>query len=120
MRQLNSELDKHNYRFTKERKLGPEEKQFLSAYKKMAYDNSQGKNKRDEFLDRLAPEWNKEKKRYRSASNEAAAYGFNSQVGSNQGYYPAPLHVDPTMGTEFAILLDLAQRAQKAKPPSKE
>ena len=32
----------------------------------------------------------------------------------------SPLHVDPTMATEFSILLDLAQRAQKAKPPTKE
>lgn len=113
IRHLYSELNKHRYYFTKDRDLTPEENQFLFAYDKMVYGNA--KDKREEFLNKLAPEWAKKESRYRSAPNEAAAYGFSSQVGSNQAYHPAPLHVDPTMGTEFSILLDLAQRAQLAQ-----
>jgi hypothetical protein len=70
------------------------------------------------LADKLAPEWSKENSDYRSASNELSAYGMGSTVPRRSNR--APLHVDPTMATEFSILLDLAQRAQKAKPPSKE
>jgi hypothetical protein len=36
---------------------------------------------------------------------------MGSTIGQNK-HYPAPAHVDPTMATEFSIMLDLAQRAQ--------
>ena len=35
--------------------------------------------------------------------------------GGGGQLYPAPLHVDPTMATELAILLELAQRQQVKK-----
>jgi hypothetical protein len=103
--------------------LTPEEVRLVMGYKKLHYDHDKNyldstRYPRQELVKKLAPEWAKENYDYRSADNELAAYGMGSTVPRRSNR--APLHVDPTMATEFSILLDLAQRAQKAKPPSKE
>jgi hypothetical protein len=91
-------------------KLDPLEKQFLDGYKKLSFGGG-----REKWAAQLAPEWAKEKIDYRASQPELAGYGMASTIRPNT-HNPAPMHVDPTMGTEFSILLDLAQRAQNTKP----
>jgi hypothetical protein len=103
--------------------LTPDEVRLVLGHRKLGYGNGTdfkdpAKYPRRQLADKLAPEWAKENSGYRSASNELAAYGMGSTVPRRSNR--APLHVDPTMATDFSILLDLAQRAQKAKPPTKE
>ena len=116
--QLYEELSRQRNSFTKNRELNPVELQFLDAYEKMIVGKKDGKivSQRQELLNKLAPEWTKKEQDYRASSHEAPAFGMASQIRSNQDRYSAPLHVDPTMGTEFSILLDLAQRAQNIQP----
>jgi len=87
-------------------KLNPTEEQFLDGYKKLSFGGG-----REKMAAQLAPEWAKEKANYRASQPELAAFGMGSTIERNADY-PAPAHVDPTMATEFSIMLDLAQRAQ--------
>jgi hypothetical protein len=87
-------------------KLSPLEKQFLDGYQKISFGES-----REKMAAQLAPEWAKEKANYRASKPELASFGMGSTIQRNE-HYPAPAHVDPTMATEFSIMLDLAQRAQ--------
>jgi len=87
-------------------KLSPLEKQFLNGYQKISFGES-----REKMAAQLAPEWVKEKANYRASKSELAGFGMGSTIQRNE-HYPAPAHVDPTMATEFSIMLDLAQRAQ--------
>jgi hypothetical protein len=103
--------------------LTPEEVRLAMGYRKLHYDPKKdykdpARYPRQQLIKKMAPEWAKENYDYRSGDGELVAYGMGSTVPKR--HYRAPLHVDPTMATEFSILLDLAQRAQKAKPPSKE
>jgi hypothetical protein len=93
-------------KLSKRKKLDPMEKQFLDGYNKLIFGGN-----RQKMASQLAPEWAKEKSEYRASRPELAAFGMGSTIGQND-YYPAPAHVDPTMATEFSIMLDLAQRAQ--------
>ena len=107
MRELYFEISD---RLRKREKLDPLEKQFLDSYQKLSFGG--GREKR---AAQLAPEWAKEKANYRADQPELAAYGMGSTIAPN-AHYPAPAHVDPSMGTEFSILLDLASKAQKTRP----
>jgi hypothetical protein len=103
--------------------LTPEEVRLAMGYRKLHYNPNKdygdpARYPRQQLINKMAPEWSKKNYDYRSGDGELVAYGMGSTV-PRRGYR-APLHVDPTMATEFSILLDLAQRAQKAKPPSKE
>jgi len=103
--------------------LTPEEVRLAMGYRKLHYDPKKdykdpARYPRQQLISKMAPEWAKENYDYRSGDGELVAYGMGSTVPRRSNR--APLHVDPTMATEFSILLDLAQRAQKAKPPSKE
>lgn len=60
------------------------------------------------------PAWVQANRGYRSSGAELSAFGAGSTEATNRGN-PAPSHVDPTMATELAILLDLAQRRQPTK-----
>jgi len=96
--------------------LTPEEKQFVDSRKKLYYDpdknvNDPTRDARENFVNKLAPEWAKRKRDYRAKDNELIAYGMGSTIEPNT-YNRAPLHIDPTMATDFSIMLDLAQRAQ--------
>ena len=64
---------------------------------------------------KIAPEWTEKQKDYRSTGAELSAFGMGSAVSPNVTS-PAPLHIDPTYATEFQVLLDLANRAQKLQP----
>ena len=103
--------------------LTPEEVRLAMGYRKLHYDPKKdykdpARYPRQQLIKKMAPEWAKENYDYRSGDGELVAYGMGSTAPRRSNR--APLHVDPTMATEFSILLDLAQRAQKAKPPSKE
>lgn len=58
----------------------------------------------------------KKNKEYRSTPPELAAFAIENALGGDRGGLSpgmikrAPLHVDPTLATEFTILLDLAQK----------
>ena len=103
--------------------LTPEEVRLAMGYRKLHYDPKKdykdpARYPRQQLISKMAPEWAKENYDYRSGDGELVAYGMGSTVPRRHNR--APLHVDPTMATEFSILLDLAQRAQKAKPPTKK
>jgi hypothetical protein len=96
--------------------LTPEEQQLVDARKKLYFDVQKkigdlARYPRESFVNKLAPEWAKQKRDYRASDNELIAYGMGSTIAPNT-YNRAPAHVDPTMATEFSIMLDLAQRAQ--------
>lgn len=103
--------------------LTPEEVRLVLGYNKLHFNVDKDikdpeRYPRQATVNKLAPEWAKKNYDYRSADNELVAYGMGSTVPRRHNR--APLHVDPTMATDFSVLLDLAQRAQKAKPPTKE
>jgi hypothetical protein len=102
---------KDQYKALKDKRgeLTPLEKQFMDGYEKLVGRNF---SKRREVVERMAPDFSYFNKSYRSSGPELAAYGIGSTVWPNDDN-PAPLHVDPTYATEFAILLDLARRLQK-------
>jgi len=96
--------------------LTPEEQRFVLARKKLDFDVNKDRSNpnrfpKQEFVNRLAPEWAKKHYDYRANDKELAAYGMGGTVSPNV-YNAAPAHIDPTMATEFSIMLDLAQRAQ--------
>ena len=97
--------------------LTKEEKQFMQAYEKLNYDRF-GRNKafqRRVLAEKLNPEWAKKESEYRATNRELPAWGMESTVEPNQDY-KQPLHLDPTMATEFIILMDLARKAQSVIP----
>ena len=99
--------------------LTPQERQFMQAYEKLVYDQF-GRDKafpRENLAQKLNPEWAKKQGDYRATSTELPAWGMGSVVDpSNSREYSAPLHLDPTMATEFSILLDMARKLQKSQP----
>ena len=104
----------------KKSKLSPIEQQFMDAYEKLVFTPGEMFGRRPKATAGLtaksmAPEWAKQKSDYRSTGSELQAFGMGSTVSPNT-FNPAPLHVDPTYGTEFQVLLDLANRAQKLQP----
>jgi hypothetical protein len=115
------QLHSHYYdlKYKKDRyKLTPEEKQFMSSYQKLSYDpdaryTNPAKWPRVQLANKLSPEWTEKHSDYRSRKNELAAWGMGS-IAERPGRkeYSPPLHLDPTMATEFTILLDLARRAK--------
>ena len=102
------------------KQLAPDEQQFINAYEKLIIAPSEFLGRKVDFADvktarSIAPEWAKEKAGYRASGSELQAFGMGSTVSSNT-FNPAPMHVDPTYATEFSVLLDLANRAQKRQP----
>lgn len=85
--------------------------QFTDAYKKLMSGQA-GK-----LAALLNPEFAARTSDYRSTSNELQAFGMGNSSIEGRPRSPAPLHTDPTMATEFQILLDLAMRDQATKPP---
>ena len=97
--------------------LTPEEKRFVAAYTKLsknptARNSNPAKWPRLQLANKLSPEWAKEENQYRATMGELPAWGMGSTVQRDRDYNP-PLHLDPTMATEFLILMDLARRAKK-------
>ena len=96
-------------------KITPAEQQFVQAYEKLAYNRFAKDLPRLEMAKRLGPEWAKKESDYRATNRELPAWGMGGTVSPNTDY-PAPLHLDPTMATEFSVLMDLARRAQPVIP----
>jgi hypothetical protein len=99
------------YRDLKNKKggLNSLERQFIDGYEKLV---GRKFSKRRETVERIAPDFSYFNRDYRSSGPELAAFGIGSTEWPNQEN-PAPLHVDSTYATEFAVLLDLARRLQK-------
>lgn len=95
--------------------------QFLDAYKKLVYDKTKpvGSMSRPNALaDLLNRDWSKENSEYRASSGELPAWAIGTVSGKNDAY-DAPAHLNPTLATEYQILLDLATRDAKANPYKK-
>ena len=70
------------------------------------------------WLKKVSPTFYEENKGYRAKSNEALAFGVeNAAFPSANTNRPAPQHIDPTIATQFQLLLDQAQRLQNQQPP---
>jgi hypothetical protein len=94
-------------------------KQFTDAYAKLM---GVGPNAGPEAVTKkMAPQWNDEGKLYRTTPNELQAHAVGNMSPMPHPSMGAPAHVDPTLATEFMILLDLATRdqAQQKKGASK-
>jgi hypothetical protein len=92
---------------------------FKDAYDRLLRTNEQGLVgfaaptvfQTEAMASRLAPDWTKQNSRYRSSVSELPAFAMG-----NQGAKGAPAHVDPTLSTEFRVLLDMALRDAQANP----
>ena len=99
--------------------LSPEEEQFVAAYQKLSQNTNPmvfglKRYPKEELANYLSPEWNKKNQRYRASEPELPAWGMASTIDSKDSReYNAPLHLDPTMATEFSILMNMAHRLQK-------
>lgn len=116
---VNREMTKQYYENvqTPTYKQTPEYKDFEQGYTKIM----QGRSSYNESptagikipLEKLAPaEWKKEYKGYRTSEGETPAFGMGNTLGRpEEAVTRAPDHVDPTIATDFSVLLDLAIRA---------
>jgi len=87
----------------------PKDPQFMDAYEKLSFGGKQM-----ELANRMAQDFLKQNGDYRMTTTEAPAFAIGNMVGGRgSGSWPAPDHIDPTMATEFSVLLDLANRAQR-------
>lgn len=88
---------------------------FSSAFQKLVLDSAGGRSSRNRYVGQLAGDaWAKANQDYRASSSELAGFCAASTEQQNRDN-PAPRHVDPTMATEPAILLELASRQRPAK-----
>lgn len=95
--------------------------QFLDAYKKLVYDRnspSKGKFAQNVLAERLNPAWSRNNEEYRASVSELPAWAIANVMGGYDSY-KAPAHLNPTLATEYQILLDLATRDAKANPNKK-
>ena len=89
-------------------KKTPEARQFVDAFKKLS-----GNNANVEQANKLAPEWMKTESPYRTSSNELSAFAMGNMIGGSHGKeqpWRGGLHVDPTLATQYSILMDLAEK----------
>ena len=104
-------------------KLNNEEKQFLDAYSKLMLNAENLKtDPRQEMFGRLEPGATKEAfahpdAKYRLSGKELSAFGMGNAALPSSATYRVAQHLDPTMATEFSVLLDLANRLQRQQPP---
>lgn len=102
--------------------------QFLDAYKKLVYTDTKPKVSerfaQSVLAEKLNPTWYDENARYRASVNELPAWAMGSVVNQNPltpyDDYKTPAHLNPTLATEFQILMDLATRDAKANPNKKK
>jgi len=100
--------------------LTPAERQFMQAFEKLAYNPFGRGNKalpRRALAEKLDPAWAKKHSDYRATNRELPAWAMGATVDPSESReYSAPLHLDPTLATEFSILLDMARKLQKSQP----
>jgi hypothetical protein len=98
--------------------LTPAERQFMQAFEKLAYNPFGRGDKalpRRALAEKLDPAWAKKHSDYRATNRELPAWGMGATVTPDDAYN-RPLHLDPTMATEFSVLLDMARKLQKSQP----
>jgi len=113
-------LDKQYYNRTTSWNKPTESTQFTEAYDKLkgTTANSGYAQNRQEMARRLSKEWLEKNKEYRGSNRELLGWALGNTVEPDQQYSP-PNHLNTTLATEMAILLDLATREQvpgKKKP----
>lgn len=91
----------------------PKDPQFMEGYEKLSFGGKQ-----TDLASKLAGGFLRDNQDYRMSTTEAPAFANGNMVDKANGAYtwPAPAHVDPTMSTEFQMLLDLANRAAQKVP----
>ena len=100
--------------------------QFLDAYAKLSYDRNQRGRAAfapNALAHKLNPAWTEKREGYRASADELPAWAMGA-VTNNSPYYDydtanTPAHLNPTLATEYQILLDLATRDAKANPNKK-
>jgi hypothetical protein len=99
--------------------------QFTNAMDKIMLgsraDYKAGKNQPPvELAKALDPTWTAKNRDYRATTNELLGFAMGNTVPGNKASFTniPPAHLDATLATDMMILLDLATRAQKAKPQS--
>ena len=112
------QMDNLNKELLNKSNLSPLEQQFIDNYKKIMF-NPEGtykdfsKQPAQQFVNKLVPEWLKKNIGYRSSPTELIGHAMGNAATVDNVESSAPLHVDPTIATEFGILLDLANKVQK-------
>ena len=89
-------------------KKTPEARQFTDAFKKMA-----GGGQTAILANKLAPAWMAKEDPYRTSTNELTSFAVGNTMGGSHGRvgpWRGGLHVDPTLTTEYSILMDLAEK----------
>lgn len=116
------EIERQYHNLLKKKTLTPLEAQFKHAHEQLVKNPAfrPGLPKRwprSEFASRLDPSWAKAQGSYRATERELPAWAMGVSVDPTRTTeYNAPLHLNPTLATEFSILLDLANRLQKSQP----
>jgi hypothetical protein len=85
-------------------------KQFVDGYNKLMGAGDSGPAG---LVNKIAPAWQSAGSKYRTTPNEAQAHAMGNMSPLPHPSMAAPAHVDPTLATEFMILLDLATRDLK-------
>ena len=90
--------------------------QFAKAFEQLSGGKGRYLEAIRESATKLAPEWMQTEDPYRTTGRELQAFGLGNQFKDpgTEVSWNAAQHVDPTMATEFMILLDLATRASEA------
>ena len=83
---------------------------FTDAYDKLKVNPNGRLTARQEMAQRMAPNWFEKNKNYRATTKELVGWGAGRQQDSGEPEYKVPNHLDSTMATELAILMDLARR----------
>ena len=93
------------------RKKTPEIQQFIDGYEKLMVAPGM-KFQQLNLAKRMAPEWVAANAGYRATASELPAWAMGSATTGRDGGYNTPLHLNPTLATEFRLLLDLANRSK--------
>ena len=94
---------------------------FKQAYDKLVYYRNareiDARFPQSVLANKLAPAWGKANEAYRASIGELPSFAMGNVSGNAS--QPAPAHVDPTLATEYRILLDAALRDARANPYKK-
>ena len=93
------------------RKKTPEIQQFIDGYEKLMVAPGM-KFQQLDLAKRMAPDWVAANAGYRATASELPAWAMGSMATGRDGGYGSPLHLNPTLATDFRVLLDLANRAK--------
>ena len=96
----------------KNRDKDPAVGQFADAYEKLV-KSPDFASQAQVTANRIAPGWAASKNAYRASSAELPAWAMGLSTTGRVDDYEAPLHLNPTLATEFRVLLDLANRMKK-------